>query len=455
MTYEYMEPHKRINVFISSICGDHGRYDYVRAELKSKLENTGLANVYLFEATPSSTISAGQHYELELRDCDLCIFLIDNQEGIRPGVQKEIDIVKKYNIKALYYFCDGTSKEMTSLQKSLSGPEHAKAFTVHDFYDLVKDGAQGFIDDVTMIYRNYSRGRLVLKDEEVIRSQSIDISEIDHVSKPVIPKTIFINIDKSRDYILELIFGKSVYVHKNEEEKTCELDKWCVKFMSVVFGQKDISDFNMDMFLKVLGKAQAAEYHELVKLRWNAIQGYYSGQITQSLHNLKEALVYAREHRQEDWIISDILIDLRNLQMIYDDSVNQFRSNNLAQEELNNIEEKIYYPLMDRFNESIGEKYIDSFFKDSYKSPFTVTYGNGFNEYGSLLASSFIVALYNGSLTHILRFPGKIKELLFFLYQKYGEWYTQKGLLKFSIIDRKINEVKGIIKLFCNYYKKV
>lgn len=33
---------------------------------------------------------------------DVCIFLIDNADGIKPGVQSEIDTVKKHDIKALY-----------------------------------------------------------------------------------------------------------------------------------------------------------------------------------------------------------------------------------------------------------------------------------------------------------------------------------------------------------------
>ena len=101
-----ISPDQRIKVFISSICGDGGKYDRVRAKIKQAIEDTQLADVYLFEAKDASTLPAGDHYVWALEDSDVCIFLIDNSDGITPGVQKEIDTVRRKKIKALYYFCD-------------------------------------------------------------------------------------------------------------------------------------------------------------------------------------------------------------------------------------------------------------------------------------------------------------------------------------------------------------
>lgn len=121
-----ISPGQKIKVFISSICGVE-KYDKVRAELKTAIERTHLADVYTFESKGASTLSAGNHYTLALEDSDICIFLIDNADGIKPGVQAEIDTVKKHNIKALYYFCDETQKEKTALEQSLMGAHFAKS----------------------------------------------------------------------------------------------------------------------------------------------------------------------------------------------------------------------------------------------------------------------------------------------------------------------------------------
>ena len=148
----------KIKIFISSICGnpEKPQYDIVRAELKDAIEKTGLADVYLFEGNGAATISAGNHYSWELEDSDVCIFLIDNADGIPGGVQTEIDIVKKFNIKALYYFCDERQKEKTPLQVGLMGAQYAKSKTVHNFEELSRDGASDLINDILKIYHHYT-----------------------------------------------------------------------------------------------------------------------------------------------------------------------------------------------------------------------------------------------------------------------------------------------------------
>lgn len=149
-----ISPGQKIKVFISSICGVD-KYDKVRAELKKAIEDTQLADVYTFEGKGASTLPAGAHYTMALEDSDICIFLIDNADGINPGVQAEIDTVKKHNIKAMYYFCDEAQKEKTSLEQSLMGAHFAKSKTVHSFGELSKDGVRALIDDIISIYHYY------------------------------------------------------------------------------------------------------------------------------------------------------------------------------------------------------------------------------------------------------------------------------------------------------------
>ena len=43
--------------------------------------------------------------------------LIDNADGIKPGVQTEIDTVKNIIFKSLYYFCDEHKKKKLRLNK--------------------------------------------------------------------------------------------------------------------------------------------------------------------------------------------------------------------------------------------------------------------------------------------------------------------------------------------------
>ena len=205
-----ISPGQKIKVFISSICGVD-KYDKVRAELKKAIEDTQLADVYTFEGKGASTLSAGDHYTLALEDSDICIFLIDNADGIKPGVQAEIDTVKKHNIKAMYYFCDETQKEKTSLEQSLMGAHFAKSKTVHSFGELSKDGARALIDDIISIYHYYCTGRIDLKLNESDEVQRVEVAGTEKFQMPTIPKATLKNVDKCKDYILKFTVFVCIY----------------------------------------------------------------------------------------------------------------------------------------------------------------------------------------------------------------------------------------------------
>lgn len=91
----------------------------MREALKPLIESTGFAKAHIFEFEGASTTSAGQHYTFVLEDCDVCMFLVDNSDGVSPGVQKEISTAKKLGIQSLFFFCDQSSKVKTPLKKSL------------------------------------------------------------------------------------------------------------------------------------------------------------------------------------------------------------------------------------------------------------------------------------------------------------------------------------------------
>ena len=88
--FSRIEPSHKIKIFISSKHGDKGKYDRVRSQLKRRIEETGLAYVYAFEAEAASTLSVGEHFSWGLEDSDLCIFLIDNADGVSPGIVAQL-----------------------------------------------------------------------------------------------------------------------------------------------------------------------------------------------------------------------------------------------------------------------------------------------------------------------------------------------------------------------------
>lgn len=115
-----------------------------------------------------------------------------------------------------------------------------------------------------------------------------------------------------------------------------------------------------------------------------------------------------------------------------------------AQKELTESSEELYYPILDRIHESLHEKYIKGLYKKKTESPYSVTIGNNLDQYGEMLASSLIVSMYNGSLTHILLIYEKIRDFVFYLSCKYDDWKFRLNLYKLSIFAGKEKEINGI-----------
>lgn len=440
-----LQPGRKIEVFISSICGDNGKYDRVRAELKKAIEETGLANVYLFEGKGAASMPAGSHYEFALVDSDICLFLIDNADGIAPGVQKEIDIVKKNNIKALYYFCDETQKEQTALQQSLMGAQFAKSKTISKFDDLIQNGCRDLIDDITATYHHYCKGRLLWKQESQIQEvQHFDVAETEPTPLKTMPKAVLKNIDKTSNYLLKFVLGYSPVRFPDDEEKSGEIDDWCVQFFPILFEGKSIKQFNVSMYLDDLKKNQSDEHFSVVQIRWQAIQAYFLGDLPKCVEYLESALKLAKETKQPAWVIKDVLVDLRNQQIALNNTKNIFYPQPEAQKELTDSEEELYYPLIDRIHESLYGKIVEGLYKNKTESPFTVTLGGNYEQYGNLLASSYVIAMYNGSLTHILLIYEKLKDFIFYLSCKFSDWHLRKRLLQLAIFDGKDKEFEKL-----------
>ena len=438
-----LQPGRKIEVFISSICGDHGKYDHVRAELKKSIEETGLANVYLFESKGAASMPAGSHYQFALEDSDICIFLIDNADGITPGVQREIDTVKRNNIKALYYFCDETKKEKTALEQSLMGAQYAKSIPIHKFDDLIQNGFQDLIDDITATYHHYCKGRLLWKKEDDAEEvHQVDVAKTEIVQLKTIPKSVLKNIDQCSDYLVKFSVGHNFRFH-GEEIHTGDIDEWGVQFLQILFEAKSIKQFNVSMFLESIKETQEDGYFQITQIRWQAIQAYFTGNIEKCVEHLESALALARETNQPTWVIKDILVDLRN-QRITLCTLKHLPTNMDAQQELTNSDEELYYPLIDRVHESLHEKIVEGLYKDKTKSPYTVTMGNNYNQYGNLLASSFVIAMYNGSLTHILLIHEKVKNFVFYLSCKYTDWNLRKRLLQLSVFAGNEKEISNL-----------
>ena len=440
---EIISPGEKIKVFISSKCGDE-KYDTVRQKLKDNIEDTNLAKVYLFEGTGSTTVSAEDHYILSLRDCDVCVFLIDNNDGVPDGVQKEVDTAKKYDIKSLYFFCDENSKEITPLQKSLYGPNKPKYSTIHHLDDICSNGAQALIDDIIFIYHCYCKGWLSNSAENEQNYSNDELLKIiEEAQIPEITKEVISGNSKCQRYIKNYVVPFLVD-EEQKEKNTNGIDEWGEQFFDVLFGKKSMKQFNTGMFMDELKSMQSPSFHKVVSIRWQAIQAYFEGDVSKCVLLLTTALKEAQDSKQQTWLIQDILIDLRNQQNSFDIIHNQ-HSYSDAQKALLENKEVLYYPVIDRMIKQLHEKYTEGLYTAKIQSPYSIQFGSNIDELVGFIISSYFVALYNGSLTYILSIYDELKDLFFYLSTKYPDiWEFKMGLLKFNILLPSEKEISGL-----------
>ncbi|MEN6471471.1 MAG: hypothetical protein ABFC62_08390 [Clostridiaceae bacterium] len=446
---------QKIQVFISSACGEEPekqKYNFVREALKVLIESTGFAEVYVFESDGASTTSAGQNYTFALEDCDVCIFLIDNGDGVPSGVQKEIDTAKKHEIKSLFYFCDQFSKVETPLQKSLKGAKHAKSETIHDFKTLIKSGAIDLINDLVMIYKYYCKGRLTWH-EESSTEQSADISNIESsiYSDSITRKDVLANIDCCIEYFTKLILELSY----DEVKKTGNIDRLCASFLPVLFDRATINEDSLNSLLFEIEKHQTSQQFIVTKKRYEAIKEYYSGDQETCINKLDEALQIARQNCLSEWIVKDILVDLRNQDVSLQESRNTYSRRQKYQDELDNSKSLIYYPLLDRLDSNYYQGIIEEVIKHKMQTPGTITFGHSLGKYIKLLAGIYVLAMYYGSLTHLQLLFERIKYITFYCATEYSNWSMKKLLLKTTIIDGKQKEVDGMIRCFGDLLSKM
>ncbi len=453
-------PKEKITIFISSACGDEPekeKYNLVREALKVLIESTGFATAYVFESEGASTASAGQHYTAALEDSDLCIFLIDNNDGVPTAVQKEIDTAKKCGIKSLFYFCDQFSKEETPLQKSLKGAKYAKSETIHDFKDFIKSGAIDLTNDLVMVYKNYCKGRLAWH-EESSTEQLADISSIelslysDSIApNSIAPKDVLTNIDCCVKYFTKLILGSS----SEEVNKTGNIDKLCAAFLPVLFEGAAINEDNLSLLLLEIGKHQTPHHFTVTQKRYEAIREYYSGNQEACINKLDEALQIAKQNCLPEWVIKDILIDLRNQDRLLEESQNIYSIKPKYQNELDDSKSLLYYPLLDRLDSNYYEGIIQQDIKYRTETPGTITFGNGLRAHIKSLTGIYVLAMYNGSLTHLELLYKRIKLSSFYCATRYPNWSIKKLLLKTTTILGKQKETDGIIRCFGDLLSKM
>lgn len=440
--YDNVEISSKLKVFISSGCGKgKGKYDDIRKILKNKIEATRFATVYLWEDdNRASTLPTQQVYLREIDECHVCIFLIDNKDGVFPGVAPEIQRAKATKTKSIYLFCTENSTEPTWVEKELYGPNGVKFYKISSFSDFPNSAYNSLMNDIADIYRKYCKNWLIDSEFSVQEKSIIQVNTIESVQ---FKKTLISNLDKTK-----ICLSKSIFDNHRKEKETSLFDKLCCDFLKVVLGEKTFLEFNPNVLLLELEKMQSHELYSVVIKRWNALTSYFTNNLSKCVEHLKEALETAKKVKAPEWIISDIFIDLRNVENLKSNTENDYLLENEAQVVLDNQSVPVYYPLLDRLNYDFYEQLEKSRNEKSVQSPYTTNLGSNIDSLSDYIASIFAIAVFNGSITQTMMIHTRLKDLALYLCNRYDDWQFRVMLLKYTALNANRKTMDQTVKAF-------
>ena len=427
------EPEYKIKAFVSSQSGTN-KYDNIRKTLKKLLEDTGLVQVYLFEDSHASTLDVEDSYLGKLEDNDVCIFLIDNKDDASEGVLKEHLRAQNLQKKSIYIFCDENEKNPTKIQNELKKSKKQQYKIVHEFSELKNEGIQSLMNDIIDIYRGYCGDRLC--KEEIESHQQL--STIDVTQMRINSKVTYANLNSTNNFFNEIIGLKNNITNI----ETTPFDLFCESVGKMLYHGNMITLIDLNSFLADK-KEELGPLFPIIEKRWYAIIDYWNNEFDECLIKLKEAHELAKSNNSASWLINDILVDLRYVESIKNSITHS--SEFWADNEIQNSTEKLYYPLIDRFDEQLNELCLKGYIKQGLASPYSVTLFDSYDSHINMISNILATATLNGSLVHILRIKKRVKNLLHLLCLKYDNWSFKKLLLAHVIEEQNFKHTSDVI----------
>lgn len=437
----------KLNVFVSSSLSD--RYKRTRKEIKNNLESTGMFNVYLFEDSGSSSQSLTDSYLIYLERSSICIFLIDNEIEVPEGVLKEYKFVKIHqNIKPFYIFYNNPSFEVTFIQHELVYSQSNRFKEINIFKDIETSVLDDILSEIANIYWMYCSSDKINFSESII---SKEISKIETSPQLSFSSETFTNIDKTQRKIQEKIFSNFLM----EISSTSDFDESCSKIVDLIFGDKNIKDINISILLKELKNMQTADLHEIVILRWEAIQEYYLNDYKKAIDKLILAYNKSLELKSSNWLFKDILIDIRNIVFESQKMKIPIKIDLDPQNLLDGDKEIFYYPIIDNNERRLYEILSDESFKSILKSPYSKQFGSRISSYGEILTKIFITSIFYGSYTHLTLLIKKLIKIELNLSKQFSDWEFKVNFLKYSIFQTDEKNIKDYLRFFNESYAKL
>lgn len=392
-----------IIVFISSKCD--GKYREMRKRLSKLINDSPLMNSICYEEEGSRSVTSEEFYVNHVKSCDVCLVIIDNEDGISPSVLKEIDTAKKHNKKCLYFFCNENSSDGTQLQEDLYAKEKYSEIPVFDQIPEI------VIESITRDIIHYYRYRNI----DTVNYKISDINT-DKYSSTIL------DISKESKVLCEYLFKVFQLNLSQDENKLSNIEQEIIKFFQFVFNKHKFLEINFDILEEYFFSKTEEELKEILTQRFNALKLYFRGDLNGAISILSDSLVKATDDVNiPKWIANNIAIDLRNVQNEKGNYENKWSISNTGQDYINKSKEPLYFPLLDRREKMFFEQ-IDKFQADNLYSESVKTYNLCNIGLFQWISESFILSLGYASITHIQHAKKLMKVLLRTLSEMYDDY---------------------------------
>lgn len=466
----------KIKVFISSLCGEEEEsFLIIRHAIANELKKTGLVDdVFVFEEESASSSSLEEDIITALIDSDVVLFLIDSRSGVSAGVRREWMYSKEISKKVLCIFYNEPRKNKTDLQKECERLK-IRYKRIKCFTEFIEEGCKVVIDDVISVYKK-SKTTFSFEEEILVyKSTTSDESETTSIEPVIILDESIVTPDESANVFVEhtvkskfhdnygfIVKKKNLnyyealfdevgkFIHyplgKNgKEEKELEPhEELLMNLFKISVSSMRVEELNIPALTNFLKEIHEEKIASIICKRWSAITEYYKGDIFKTLNILQELYKEMDDKNIPEWLIQDILIDLRNIEQEYLLTQNKRVIKSEYQKQLSNDKNVLVYPVGDRLSKNIYKKLVDDYQKVSFQSPNTVVMGVGINIPIQHYIQFLITATIFGSLTHFELTLSLLKDIVVNYLLNYDIGQLKMPAIKLALLAKDFKLFKNL-----------
>lgn len=431
-----------LRVFISSKCG--GKYSIARKALETLLKSTGLVEVYVFENESASSEDTQSAYLEYVDQSNLCIFLIDNQDDASPAVLSEEKRAKDKSLRLLYIFCDEFEKSPTPMQESIKNSTSQKYKVVHEFSDIVSTAYESVMQDLIAVYKR--------KENPFLETESNVAESVDGISQ------LNLNVKADTLHFSKSIESEEVYktltanlipkrADQNPKETTV-LEKLLSEQLKVVLSQKVFDATIIDQISDEITRDKNAVVADLLKQRFAAQKLYFSAQYEECMKSLQKAIKLAIDSEIiPAWLFNDIAIDIRHVQGKIDEQNSCITIDNPGQRYIDENDEPVYFPYLDRYVENMWEEIAKEFHSQASISPYTTSIG-GLEKFFRPLGEAFCIAEKVGSIVQTVITKDRLIAIYSMLCTIYSDHDLLVELIRLLVINQDKKQIDTIIRTY-------